>query len=41
MPTTPPPLKFDHLPSFEIEIEYKNAIRELHGFKEKTIAELI
>jgi hypothetical protein len=41
MPTTPPPLKFDHLLGFEIEIEHKNTIRELHGFREKTTVELI
>jgi hypothetical protein len=41
MPTTPPTLKFDHLPGFEIETEHKNAIRELHGFGKKTTPELI
>jgi hypothetical protein len=41
MLTTPPTLKFNHLLGFEIEIEYKNAIHELHGFKKKTIPELI
>jgi hypothetical protein len=41
MPTTPPPPGFNHLPGFEIEIEYKNAIRELYGFGKKTTLELI
>jgi len=41
MPTTPPPLDFDHKPGFEIATKHKNAIRELHGFSEKTTKELI
>ena len=41
MPTTPPPLDFDHKPGFEIATKHKNAIRELHGFGGKTIEELM
>ena len=41
MPSTPPPLDFNHKPGFKIAIKHKNAIRELHGFSEKTIEELI
>ena len=41
IPTIPPNLKFDHLPDFEIETEYKNAIRELHSFGKKITPELI
>ena len=41
MPTTLPPLKFDHKKGFEIETEYKNAIRELYGFGEKSTEQLI
>jgi transposase len=41
MPTTPPPLKFDHKKGFEIETEHKNAIRELHGFGEKSTEQLM
>jgi len=37
MPTTTPPLNFDHKKDYEIKIEYKNTIRELHGFGEKLI----
>jgi hypothetical protein len=36
MPTTPPPFVFDHIPT-----KHKEAIRELHGFEEKLIAELM
>jgi hypothetical protein len=38
MPTTPPPLVFNHAPGFEIETEHKNAIRELYSFGEKSNA---
>ena len=41
MPTTPPPLDFDHKPGFEIATKHKNAIRELHGFGGKTTEELM
>ena len=41
MPTTPPPLQFDHKKGFEIETEHKNAIRELHGFGEKSTIQLM
>jgi hypothetical protein len=41
MPTTPPPLDFDHKPGFEIAIKHKNAICELHGFGGKTTEELM
>jgi len=41
MPTTPPPLDFDHKPGFEIAIKHKKAIRELHGFGGKTTEELM
>jgi hypothetical protein len=41
MPTTPPPLDFDHKSGFEIATKHKNAIRELYGFKKKLIAKLI
>jgi hypothetical protein len=41
MATIPLPLKFDHLPCFEIETEHKNAIRELYSFGKKTTPELI
>jgi hypothetical protein len=41
MPTTPPPLDFDHLPGFEIATKHKNAIRELYGFGRKTTEELM
>ncbi len=41
MATTPPDLKFDHIPGFEIATEHKNAIRELHSFGKKTTPELI
>ena len=41
MPTTPPPLDFDHKPGFEIATKHKNAIRELYGFGEKSTAELM
>jgi hypothetical protein len=41
MPTTPPPLQFSHQKGFEIETEHKNAIHELHGFGEKSNAQLM
>jgi hypothetical protein len=41
MPTTPLLFVFDYIPGFEIATKYKEAIRELHGFIEKLIAELI
>jgi hypothetical protein len=41
MPTTQPPLNFDHKLGFEIATKHKNAIRELHGFGEKTTEELM
>jgi hypothetical protein len=31
MPTTPPPLVFNHAPGFEIDIKYKEAIRQLYA----------
>ena len=41
MPTTPPPLDFDHQPGFEIRTKHKEAIRQLHGFGGKTTEELM
>jgi hypothetical protein len=41
MPTTPPPLVFNHAPGFEIDTKHKEAIRQLHGFGEKSTAELM
>ena len=41
MPTTPPPLDFDHQDGFEIHIKHKEAIRQLHGFGGKTTEELM
>jgi transposase len=41
MPTTPPPFVFDHVPGFEIATKYKEAIRELYSFGEKSTAELM
>jgi hypothetical protein len=41
MPTTPPPLDFNYKPGFKIAIKHKNAIRELYGFSEKIIEELM
>jgi hypothetical protein len=41
MSTTLPPPKFDHKKGFKIEIEHKNAIRELYSFREKLIKQLI
>ena len=32
MPTTPPPLDFDHEKGFEIPTKHKEAIRQLHWF---------
>jgi hypothetical protein len=32
---------FNHAPGFEITTKHKEAIRELHGFKEKLTTELI
>lgn len=41
MPTTPPPLVFNHATGFEIDTKHKEAIRQLHGFGEKLTAELM
>ena len=41
MPTTPSPLVFNHALGFEIATKHKEAIRELHGFGEKSTAELM
>jgi hypothetical protein len=32
---------FNHAPGFEIATKHEEAIRELHGFREKSTAELI
>jgi hypothetical protein len=32
MPTTTPPLDFDHQKNFEIPTKHKEAIRQLHNF---------
>jgi len=41
MPTTPPLFVFDHVLGFEITTKHKEAIRELHSFREKSTTELI
>jgi hypothetical protein len=38
---TPPPLDFDHQPGLEIATKHKEAIRQLHGFAEKSVEELM
>jgi hypothetical protein len=32
---------FNHAPGFEINTKYKEAIRQLYGFREKSTAELM
>ena len=41
MSTIPFLLDFDYKPDFEIVTKYKNIIRELYGFGEKSITEFI
>jgi hypothetical protein len=40
MPTTPPPLDFDHQKGFEIPTKHKEAIRQLHYFAKVPIRAL-
>ena len=41
MPTTPPPLVFNHALGFEIDTKHKEAICQLYSFGEKSTMELI
>jgi transposase len=41
MPRTTPPLDFDHKPGFEIATKHKEAIRQLHSYRGKSIDTLI
>ena len=40
MPTTPPPLDFDHQKGFEIPTKHKEAIRQLYYFAKVPIGAL-